>query len=246
MPPPARCCGPVFWSCGWASNTRRRERAGAGTGTREGLSEMMSFEEQVRTNQVNLAANVAVGYDFIVCGAGSSGCVVARRLAENPAVRVLLLEAGGEDDLPSVTDPELRADNLHGERDWGFWAEPNPELNGRSLSMSMGKVLGGGSSINAQLWARGHKTDWDLFASEADDPGWNYDSVSAIYRRIEDWHGVPDPEHRGIGGLVHVEPASGPASQPSVLLTAVDSIGISSPTPTAPWWRPKKAPRRWT
>ena len=50
---------------------------------------------------------------------------------------------------------------------WGFRAEPNPELNGRSLSMSMGKVLGGGSSINAQLWARGHKTDWDLFASEA-------------------------------------------------------------------------------
>jgi choline dehydrogenase len=88
--------------------------------------------------------------------------------------------------------------------------------------MSMGKVLGGGSSINAQLWAYGHKTDWDLFASEADDPGWNHDSVSAVYRRIEDWHGVPDPEHRGLGGWQR----------------QTRSAFRSSPTRTAPWRRP--------
>ena len=60
--------------------------------------------------------------------------------------------------------------------------------------MSMGKVLGGGSSINVMVWARGHKNDWDFFASEAGDPAWNYESVLNIYRRIEDWHGAPDPE----------------------------------------------------
>jgi choline dehydrogenase len=68
----------------------------------------------------------------------------------------------------------------------------------------MGKVLGGGSSINGMIWARGHKSDWDFFASEAGDPAWRYESVLNIYRRIEDWHGAPDPNYRGTGGPVFV------------------------------------------
>ena len=75
-----------------------------------------------------------------------------------------------------------------------------PHLNGRSIPMNMGKVLGGGSSINVMTWARGHKNDWDYFASEAGDPAWSYESVLNIYRRIEDWHGAPDPKYRGTGG----------------------------------------------
>jgi choline dehydrogenase len=62
--------------------------------------------------------------------------------------------------------------------------------------MSMGKVLGGGSSINVMAWSRGHKNDWDYFAAEADDNAWNYQSVLQVYRRIEDWHGAPDSESR--------------------------------------------------
>jgi choline dehydrogenase len=71
----------------------------------------------------------------------------------------------------------------------------------------MGKVLGGRSSINGMAWARGHKNDWDYFAAKAGDNAWNYESVLNIYRRIEDWHGAPDPDDRGTGGLVYVEPA---------------------------------------
>jgi choline dehydrogenase len=92
-----------------------------------------------------------------------------------------------------------------------FIGQPNPHLNGRGISLSMGKVLGGGSSINVMTWARGHKHDWDFFASESGDPAWNYESVLNIYRRIEDWHGAPNPQYRGTGGPVFVQPAPDPS-----------------------------------
>ena len=128
------------------------------------------FNERVRINQKKLRSELKSQYDFIVCGAGSSGSVVARRLAENPAVSVLLLEAGGDDDVRSVADARQWTTNIGSERYWQFKAEPNRWVNGRALSLGMGKVLGGGSSINAMVWARGHKNDWDVFASQADDP----------------------------------------------------------------------------
>ena len=185
------------------------------------------FKERVRSNQARLTAELKPQYDFIVCGSGSSGSVVARRLAENPEVNVLLLEAGGDDDVPSIQEAASWPVNLGGEHDWNFSAQPNPSVNGRSLPLSMGKVLGGGSSINLVIWARGHKNDWDFFAEEAGDPAWNYESILQIYRRIEDWHGAPDPEHRGTGGPVYVQPGT-PSSQQQALavLEAARSVGI--------------------
>ena len=120
------------------------------------------FAARVRANQRQLATNLKATCDFIVCGSGSSGSVVARRLAENPEVSVLVLEAGGDDDLPEVMEAGNWPMNLGSERDWSFQGKPNPRLNGRSIPLSMGKVLGGGSSINVMIWARGHKSDWDL------------------------------------------------------------------------------------
>ena len=147
-------------------------------------SDLPEFADRVAANQRRLSENPRGSYDFIVCGAGSSGSVVARRLAENPSVEVLLIEAGGSDEVPTVMEPAAWPANLGSATDWGFVAEPNPDLNGRAIPMSMGKVLGGGSSINVMVWARGHRSDWDFFAEETGDQSWGYDAVSKIFREM--------------------------------------------------------------
>ena len=188
----------------------------------------MDFSERVRVNQQKLKSELKPHYDFIICGSGSSGSVVARRLAENPEVSVLLLEAGGSDDVPAVMDASNWATNLGSERDWGFKAQPNRALHGRALSMSMGKVLGGGSSINVMYWVRGHKNDWNYFADEAGDAAWNYESVLNIYRSIEDWQGEPDPKYRGTGGLVYVRPSLPTSPIGPAIYEGARSAGIPS------------------
>ena len=184
------------------------------------------FLKRVEANQANLRSILRSSYDFIVCGSGSSGSVVARRLAEIENASVLLLEAGGDDETPSVSEANQWPSNLGSERDWAFTARPSRHLNNRSPGLGMGKVLGGGSSINAMIWSRGHKSDWDFFAEESGDPSWNYESILGTYKRIEDWHGSPDPNYRGKGGLVFVQPAPDPHPMALAMLDGAKSVGI--------------------
>jgi choline dehydrogenase len=173
-----------------------------------------------------LTETIRSAYDFVICGGGTAGCVLARRLAEDPEATVLLIEAGGSDRVPSVIDSTLWMSNIGSERDWCFKAEPSETLNGRTPPLPMGRVLGGGSSVNGSIWARGHKNDFDDWAEAAGDSAWNYDSVLAIYRRIEDWQGPADPVRRGRGGLLNILLPDDPVPLVGGLIEATNALGI--------------------
>src|SRR5258707_8452500 len=95
-----------------------------------------------------------------------------------------------------------------------------------SFQWTWARSFVGGSGINVMAWSRGHKSYWDFFVAEAGDAAWNYASVLEIYRRIEDWHGVPDPKYRGTGGPVFVQPAPDPNPVAPAMLEGARSVGL--------------------
>jgi choline dehydrogenase len=174
------------------------------------------------------AQNLKSEYDYIVIGSGSGGAVVAGRLAAETDASVLVLEAGGTDQIDQVLNPLMWGSNIQSDQDWRYFAQPSKHVNGRALVLPMGKVVGGGSSINAMIWARGHKNDFDFWAKETGDAAWSYDNVLEIYKRIEDWHGPSDPTRRGTGGRLFVTEVENPNPISSSFLDACNSVGIPS------------------
>jgi len=140
-------------------------------------------------------------YDYIIVGAGSAGCVLANRLTKDPQIRVLLLEAGGADRDPLIHIPigigKLWKDRRH---DWGFSTEPQSHLNQRAIELPRGKVLGGSSSINAMLYLRGHRGDYDRWAHEGL-AGWSYAEVLPYFKRTESWCGGENAYRGGSGPI---------------------------------------------
>jgi choline dehydrogenase-like flavoprotein len=141
------------------------------------------------------------GYDYVIVGGGSAGCVLASRLSENEGARVLLLEAGGRDLHPYIHVP-LGMGKMHEHNmfDWGYRTEPEPNLNGRVIEAMRGKVLGGSSSINVMAYTRGNRGDYDRWAQKGA-RGWSYADVLPYFKRTERWEGGENAWRGGSGPL---------------------------------------------
>src|SRR5271165_5043688 len=148
--------------------------------------------------------------DYVIVGAGSAGCVLANRLTEDPATRVVLIEAGGRDWNPLIHIPAGFMKLLdHPTLTWGYQAEADPGTNGRAIPYPRGRVLGGSSSINGMIYVRGQPEDFDHWGQQGN-RGWSWDDVLPYFKKAESWERGQDEFHGHDGPLLTSHAADKP------------------------------------
>lgn len=164
--------------------------------------------------------------DFVVVGAGSSGCVIAHRLSADPDLRVLVVEAGGPPTSPAADEPGRWTSLLGGELDWGYATEPEPGLNDRVVSWPRGRALGGSSVINAMSYVRGHRLNFERWAEIAD-ASWSFREVLPLFKRAED-NSRGASEFLGAGGPLAVTDTTDPHAAHVAFLEAASAMGFTA------------------
>jgi choline dehydrogenase-like flavoprotein len=160
------------------------------------------FGDKATTQEHSSEEHPMTKSDYIIVGAGSAGCALASRLSEEPATRVLLLEAGSPDVREDIFVPAAWPLLFRTECNWGYTTAPQPALNGREIYFPRGKTLGGSSSINVQVHLRGHRLDFDEWAGLGNQ-GWGYEHVLPYFKKSENNERGADV-FRGTGGPLNI------------------------------------------
>ncbi|MEZ5155690.1 MAG: GMC family oxidoreductase N-terminal domain-containing protein [Solirubrobacterales bacterium] len=164
-------------------------------------------------------------FDYVIVGAGSAGCVLANRLSDAGA-EVLLIEAGGRDRSPKIKIPAAFAQQFRTKLDWDLATGPEPGCDGRMLYVPRGKSLGGSSSMNAMLYVRGHRSDYDGWRDDAGCAGWGWDDVLPYFVRSEHHEAGASAAH-GYGGRLNVAPSRSPRPLTAIITDAVRNRGYA-------------------
>jgi choline dehydrogenase len=165
-----------------------------------------------------------VAYDYIVVGAGSAGCVVASRLADDAGASIALIDAGPPDSAPEIHIPVALEQLWQSRFDWGFISEPEPGIDGQRCYLPRGRVLGGSSSLNAMLYVRGNRVDYDEWAA-AGLAGWGYEDVLPYFKRSED-NERGESRYHGAGGPLTVSDGRSRHPYAAALIEAALAAGI--------------------